>query len=523
MADLDGLTRVEGGEAGVIVGGVQEGLAAPTQHRGGARLDGSGHGAEDDVVVAGQDVGAIEAEDARTATVGLAAAEAVGGTGRSRAEAGADRGRRARGDRADEVAGANLGDAAAVIAIPETAEEGLAAAERALVDVQVIADRVDGDDGRVRRTGVRVVGREGGHRADVAEADDGETGLVAGDRQAAADVAAGKMETGARVDRDGARTERSIRARADVEAGEDTLVDGDRAGHRARTGNEGEGAVAELLERAGTADRAFQDDGVDAGSRRLGLEPSSLSQRGRTREDETLIDRQHRRVGRAALTGSESQRTEPRSAGRRTVAERRVIEDRDVIEEIRGARISTVGVHATASKDEGCLIHDVRRTRVSARTHIIRIREDQRALIDRDRTGEQRSRVRAGVISRERDRARTGLRQAGGVDRTGKSGRLAAGGSIEDGFAITRRAEDPVIGVRQGRGGTEDGAGGFAGGGDRTDRNIKGARDGDVTDADGLDGGISGEKRGGGDIGDLGGGGSLEGGRGGGGGINHRT
>ena len=76
--------------------------------------------------------------------------------------------------------------------------------------------------------------------------------------------------------------------------------------------------------------------------------------------------------------------------------------------------------------------------------------------------------------------------------------------------------------MREGRGGAEDGAGGFASGGDRTDGDIKGTRDGDVTDADGLDGGVRRQQRSRGDIGDLGGGGALEGGRGGGRSISHR-
>ena len=367
VAHLDRLAGIEGGEAAVIVGGVEVRRTSPTLHGGGARLDGGGHGAEDDVIGAGQDVGAVEAEDTIAGAVGRAAAEAVGRTGRSRAEAGAGRGRRARGDRADEVAGADLGDAAAVVRVPKGAEEGLAPAERALVDVQVIADRVDGDDGRVRAAGVAVVSRERRHRADVAEADDGEAGLVAIERQSAADVAAGKMEARTGVDRDGARAEGGIRARADVEAGEEALMDGDRTGHRARAGNEGESAVAELLERAGTADRAFQDDGVDAGSRRLGLEPSRLSQRSRTREDETLIDRQHRRVGRAALTGRESQRTKACCAGGRTVDKSGVVEDRDVVKEVGGSRVRSVGVNAAAGKDEGGLVDDVGRTRIGAR------------------------------------------------------------------------------------------------------------------------------------------------------------
>ena len=505
MADLDGLTRVEGGVTGVIVGGVKEELAAPALHRGGARLDGSGHGAEDDVVVAGQDVGAIEAEDARAATVGLAAAEAVGGTGGSRAEAGADRGRRARGDRADEVARADLGDTAAVIVIPETAEEGLATTERALVDVQVIADRVDGDDGRVRTAGVSIVSREGGHRADVAEADDGETGLVAGDRQAAADVAAGKMETGARVDRDGARAERGIRARADVEAGEDTLVDGDRAGHRARAGNEGESAVAELLERAGTADRAFQEDGVDAGSGRLGLEPSSLIERGRPREHEALGERQHRRVGGTALTRGESQRTKTRSTGRRTVAERRVVEDRDVVEEVDviGIYARSAGIHPAASQDKGDLIDRVGGSGISARTEVGGEAHGELTLVDGDRTREQRSRPGTGVDAVHGDLTGSSLGQVGGVDGTGEilPDGSTGGSGIKNGLAGPGSAEDPVVGVRTAGGGGEDHAGGLACGGRSADGDGEaGTRNRDIAHTEGLNGRSGGQGEGGVDV-----------------------
>ena len=197
-------------------------------------------------------------------------------------------------------------DARAIIRIqPETAEEGPTAAstasERALVDVQVIADRVDGDDGRVRRTGVEVVGREGRHRPDVAEADDGQTGLVAGEGEAAADITIREVQAGARIHRDGARAERSVRrgrqrrggSRTVCDAGQDTDVDGDRTGHRVAAGKEGDVTRSELFQRPCPADRSLEDQRV-----RVDVHPGILRERGRPRENMPLIDGEHRRIRR---------------------------------------------------------------------------------------------------------------------------------------------------------------------------------------------------------------------------------
>ena len=159
VPDRDALTCVEGREARVIVGGIEDDPTAAAQHGGRTRLHRGGDGTEDGIVRAREDVGAIQIEDAGAATDGVAAAKAVGEAGRSRAEARTDRGRGAGGDGAGEITRAVPADTRAIIRVHETAEEGLTASERALVDVQVVADRVDGDDVRVGRTGVSIVGR----------------------------------------------------------------------------------------------------------------------------------------------------------------------------------------------------------------------------------------------------------------------------------------------------------------------------------------------------------------------------
>ena len=159
VPDHDGLTRIEGREARVIVGRIEDDPTAAAQHGGRTRLHRGGDGTEDGIVRAREDVGAIQIEDAGAATDGVAAAKAVGEAGRSRAEARTDRGRRAGGDGAGEITRTMPADTRDIVRVHKTAEEGLTASERALVDVQVVADRVDGDDVRVGRTGVSIVGR----------------------------------------------------------------------------------------------------------------------------------------------------------------------------------------------------------------------------------------------------------------------------------------------------------------------------------------------------------------------------
>ena len=84
-------------------------------------------------------------------------------------------------------------------------------------------------------------------------------------------------------------------------------MDRDRARHGAGPREERERTRTELLQGGRATDGADQEGGVDAGGGRLRPEPSSLIERGRSREDETLLDREHRRVNRATLASGEGQ------------------------------------------------------------------------------------------------------------------------------------------------------------------------------------------------------------------------
>ena len=301
VADLDGLTEVEGREAAVIIGGIEDDGAAAALERGGVRLDGRADRPDDDVVRAGEDVGAVEVER------GAAAAEAVDGAGRKRRETGGGEGRdRGGNDRADEVGRGAVDDAGAVIDRPQGAEEGATVAEGVLVDGQVIADHAEADDAGEGAGGVGIVRGEGRHGADITERQGRQTGEVVGQGEAAADIGRAELDAGARIDGDGAGTERRG-GRGRDQADQVTLMDRDRARHGAGTREERERTRTELLQGGRAADGADQEGGVDAGGRRLRPEPCSLIERGRSREDETLLDREHRRINRATLASGEGQ------------------------------------------------------------------------------------------------------------------------------------------------------------------------------------------------------------------------
>ena len=301
MADLDGLAEIEGRETAVIIGGIEHERAAAALQRSGVGLDGRADRADDDVVRAGEDVGAVEVER------GAAAAEAVDGAGRKRREAGGGEGGGRRGnDRAGEVGRGGVDDAGAVIARPQGAEEGPTVTEGVLVDGQVIADHAESDDAGEGAGGGGIVRGEGRRGADVAQGEGRQTGEVVGEGEAAADIAGAELDTGAGIDGDRAGTERSS-GRGGDQADQVTLMDRDRARHGAGTREERERTRTELVQGGRATDGADQEGRVDTGGGGLRPEPSSLIERGRAREDETLLDREHRRVNRATLTSGEGQ------------------------------------------------------------------------------------------------------------------------------------------------------------------------------------------------------------------------
>ena len=113
------------------------------------------------------------------------------------------------------------------------------------------------------------------------------------------------------------------------------------------------------------------------------------------------------------------------------------------------------------------------------------------------------AREQAGIIAVECDVTRAGLRQAGGVHDAVDVRPDIGGRSVHDGLARSRRAEDPVIGMRFIRKGTKDDTGGLARGGGSPDSDIERTRNGDVADAEGEDRGGTVQSKRSGDVGDL--------------------
>ena len=412
VADLDGLTEVEGREAAIIIRGIEDDGAAAALERGGVRLDRRADRPEDDVVRAGEDIGAVEVER------GTAAAEAVDGAGRKRRETGGGEGRSRRGhDRAGEVGRGAVDDAGAVIDRPQGAEESPTVAEGVLVDGQVIADHAEADDAGEGAGGVGIVRGEGRHGADITERQGRQTGEVVGQGEAAADIGRAELDAGARIDGDGTGTERRG-GRGRDQADQVTLVDRDRTRHGAGPREERERTDTELLQGGRAADGADQESGVDTGGGRLRPEPSSLIERGRSREDEALVDREQRRVNRTTLASGEGQRTEARGASRRTVREARVIEDRDVgqVVDVVGVDASSAGVDASTGQDQGDRIDLIRGGGVGTRADMGRGAEGEIASVNGDDPREQRGRTRAGVGSVKGEITITRLGETGGVD-----------------------------------------------------------------------------------------------------------
>ena len=162
------------------------------------------------------------------------------------------------------------------------------------------------------------------------------------------------MQARPRVHRDRARAERGVRRgrqssggpRPGGNAGQDTDVDGDRTGHRAAAGKEGDVTIAELFQRPCTADRPFEDERVPGD-----VNPGILRERGRPRENVPVIDGEHRRVRRTALAGGKGQGTEAGPEIPAVRGHRRVIQDRDVVEEVH-VPLQVNGIRRTA----GCRI-----------------------------------------------------------------------------------------------------------------------------------------------------------------------
>ena len=187
-----------------------------------------------------------------------------------------------------------------------------------------------------------------------------------------------------------------------------------------------------------------------------------------------------------------------------------------------GPQDDTGRIKGTPGQRQGSGVIVIRSGRIGPRADAHGEDSAQNTLVDRDGARNERSGGRARVEAGESDLPETGLGQAGGIDRAAQQGRLPVGGSVKDGFAGAGGAEDPIIGIILSAGRTEDHASGLTDGGGGTYRDTKGTGDGDVADAEGLDGGVRRQRRGRGDISNLGGGGSLEGGRGGGSGVSHR-
>ena len=502
VADLDGLAEVEGRETAVIIGGIEDDRAAAALQRGGVGLKGRADRAEDDVVRASEDVGAVEVER------GAAAAEAVDGAGRKRREAGGSKGRdRRRNERAGEVGRGVGGDARAAVDRPKRAEEGATVAEGVLVDGQVIADHAEADDAGEGAGSGAIYRGEGRHGADVAEGEGRQTGEVIDEGEAAADVAGAELDAGAGVDGDRAGTE-GRRRRGGDQADEVTLMDRDRSRHRAGAREEREGTRTELVQRTRATDGADEEGGVEAGGLGECVDPGVLGQRGRTGEDEALGNRQLRRVGNRILAGREGQRAEARRAAGRTVIEGRVTENRDVGQEVDivGVNSGARGIDTTTGQTQGDGINLIRRGGVGARTDVGRGGEGEFALVDRNGAREQRNSPRTGVGSVNRDIARTSLGQTDGVDRAGGGKIVINVGrrGVKDGLALgADGAEDPVITVSTVGGGGKDDADGFARRGGSADGEGIGAGDVKVADTEGESRGGSRQRASRGDV-DLG-------------------
>ena len=113
------------------------------------------------------------------------------------------------------------------------------------------------------------------------------------------------------------------------------------------------------------------------------------------------------------------------------------------------------------------------------------------------------AREQAGIIAVECDVTRAGLRQAGGVHDAVDVRPDIGGRSVHDGLARSRRAEDPVIGMRFIRKGSKDDTGGLARGGGSPDGDIESPRNGDIANAEGEDRGGTVQSKRSGDVGDL--------------------
>ena len=307
-------------------------------------------------------------------------------------------------------------------------------------------------------------------------------------------------------------------------------MDGDRTGHRAAAGKEGDVTIAEFFQRPCATDRPFEDERV-----RGDVHPGILRERGRPRENVPVIDGEHRRVRRTALAGGKGQGTEAGPVIPGVRGHRRVIQDRDVVEEVHvplqvngirrtaGCRITRIQTHVesyptrdrideravldlrtdelhdppapeagriegtrrggiygraesrqddtarikrTTGQREGSGFISIRSGRTGPRADAIREDGAQDTLVDCDGTGKERSGARARVVPGEGQFAVTGLGQTRGIDRAAQQGRLVEGGSVNSRFADAGGAEDPVIGIKLHTGRTEDDAGGFTGSSD---------------------------------------------------------